>query len=213
MQVAETQVLQLPLDLPDAQAIGQGRENFQGFRSNAPLLLLGERLQGAHVVQAIGQFDQHHSHIIGHSQEHLAQALGLLVLQVPLGHLAQSVYLTQLCNPINQAGHLIAEVLLQILYGDNGVLHHIVKKPSRNGGGVQTQIGQDPGHSQGVLDIRLARGALLAGMSRLSQVIGPLDQLSTILGGGVRNMLKQALKASSLHTHFLSPFAQFGFLW
>ncbi len=77
LQVAEGQVLQLPLDLPDAQAAGQRRVDVQRLARDAPLLLGAHVAQGAHVVQPVGQLDQHHAHIADHGQEHLAQALDL----------------------------------------------------------------------------------------------------------------------------------------
>ena len=76
LQVAERQVLELPLDLPDAQPIGQRRVDLHRLLGDAPLLVGRQILERPHVVQAIGQLDEHHADVLGHGQEHLAHVLG-----------------------------------------------------------------------------------------------------------------------------------------
>ena len=73
--------------------------------------VFGEGGEGVHVVQAVGKLDEHHAHVVHHGQEHLAQALGFLILEVPAAHLAELADLTQLGHPIHQTGYLVAELL------------------------------------------------------------------------------------------------------
>ena len=42
--------------------------------------LLGQVLQRAHVVQAVGELDQDDADVVDHGQEHLAEVLGLALL-------------------------------------------------------------------------------------------------------------------------------------
>jgi hypothetical protein len=77
LQEAERQVLQLPLDLPDAQPVGQRREDL--------LRLLRQRRRAGRLgggipaqrLQPRGQAQQHHPQVAREGQQHLAHALGL----------------------------------------------------------------------------------------------------------------------------------------
>ena len=76
----EGEVLELPLHLPDPEPLGQRRVDLHRLARD-PLLLLGRQaIQRAHVVEAIGQLDQHDPDVLGHRQQHLADVLGLLLL-------------------------------------------------------------------------------------------------------------------------------------
>ena len=55
------------------------RINIHGFLGNAPAFFGAEVLQRAHVMQTIGELDQHHAHIVDHRQQHLAHVLRLLL--------------------------------------------------------------------------------------------------------------------------------------
>ena len=76
IHVAEGQILKFPLDLPDAQSIGERGEDVERLLGNSLALALGHVAQGPHVVQAVGELDQHHSHVIAHGEEGLAQRFG-----------------------------------------------------------------------------------------------------------------------------------------
>ena len=43
------------------------------------LLVCGHCIQRAHVMQAVGEFDENYAHIARHRQQHLAEVLGLLL--------------------------------------------------------------------------------------------------------------------------------------
>ena len=81
----EGQVLELPLDLPDAQALGERRVDLGGLARDAQLLVDGQRAQRAHVVQPVGELDEDDADVLRHGQEHLADVLGLLLLVGPRG--------------------------------------------------------------------------------------------------------------------------------
>ena len=85
----EAEVLELPLELPDAQALGQRRVDLGGLAGDALLLLDGQRAQGAHVVQPVGELDEDDADVLRHGQEHLADVLGLLLLVGPGAELGQ----------------------------------------------------------------------------------------------------------------------------
>ena len=77
LQKTKSQVFQLPLDLPDAQAVGQWCKNLQRFsrqptrQGQLGLCKVAQRLQ------ARGQAQHHHPQIAREGQQHLAYVLGL----------------------------------------------------------------------------------------------------------------------------------------
>src|SRR5438552_67385 len=66
LQMAERQVFELPLQLPDAQSIGQRSINLHGLLSYAPALGRRPELERLHVVQAISQLDEDDADVLGH---------------------------------------------------------------------------------------------------------------------------------------------------
>ena len=50
VQVAKGQVVQTPLDLPDTQPVGQRGVYIQGFLGDPPALVLGQGVQGLHIM-------------------------------------------------------------------------------------------------------------------------------------------------------------------
>jgi hypothetical protein len=79
---AEREVLQLPLELPDAEAVGERCVDFLGFERGATQLGFGRGLHRAHAHELQRQPDQHQPHVGRESEQQLAQSLGLLGLQV-----------------------------------------------------------------------------------------------------------------------------------
>ena len=154
----EGEVLELPLDLPDAEAVGQGRVDLSRLTRDA--LLLGRRqgAERAHVVEPVGQLDEDDADVLRHGQEHLADVLRLLLL------MGQGAELAELGDAVDEACDIRAEVLLDV--GERGlrVFRDVVKQRRRDGHRVQPHLGQDAGHGQGVGDVRLAAGPLLLGM-------------------------------------------------
>ena len=71
VQVAQGQVLQLPLQLLHAQAVGQRGVDLHGLQALLPLFLGGLVLHGAHVVEAVADFNENHPDVMGHGHEHL----------------------------------------------------------------------------------------------------------------------------------------------
>ena len=109
--VHKAQVFQLALDGPHAEPVGQGRVNLQGLLGLADALFLAAIFQGAHIVEPVRQLDDHHPHVLGDGQEHLAQVLRLGFLP---GHQLPVTGLGQLGDPVHHLGdvsRLIADAL------------------------------------------------------------------------------------------------------
>ena len=106
LEVLEGQVLELVLDLAHAQPAGQGRVDVHGLAGDAHAALLGQVLEGAHVVQAVGELDQDDPDVVHHGQEQLAEVLGLALLGGGEGDLAD------LGDALDDVQDVGAEVLL-----------------------------------------------------------------------------------------------------
>ena len=107
LQVAEGQVLQLPLQLPYPQAVGEGGIDFQRLLGDAALPLRRQRPQRAHIVQAVGQLDKDHPQVFRHRHQHFSQVFRL---PGPVGGAGgMQGELAQLGGAINQLGDLGAE--------------------------------------------------------------------------------------------------------
>ena len=171
LEVVEGQVLELRLDLPYAQTVGQRGIDLQGLPGHGASSGQRQGLQRAHVVQAVGQLDEDHPQVLRHGHQHLPQALRLQVVAGGLlGHLPR--YVAQLGHPVHQLGHVRAELLLYLLHRHTAVLRHIVKERRRDGGGVELQIRQNGRRFQWMLQIRLARAPELALMSLERELVG-----------------------------------------
>ena len=78
IDVAKRQVFQFRLELPDPETVGQRGVNLECLVGDAGLLLRWQGAEGAHVVEPVGEFDEHDPDVVDHGQEHLAQVLRLL---------------------------------------------------------------------------------------------------------------------------------------
>ena len=91
------------------------------------LFRLWHVLQGAHIVQAIGQLDENDPNVLGHRHDHLAEALRLAFLT------AGKFQLAELSHPFHQDGHVVAKALRHLLGCDPCILDSIVEQRTRNG--------------------------------------------------------------------------------
>ena len=144
VQVPESQVIQLHLDLPDAQPVGQGRIYVQGFLGDTLPLFGSQGVQGLHVVKPVGQLDQHHADVLRHSHQHFPETFGVngvLVVGEP-----QSAWLkivearvdpVQLGYAVHQGADFPPVAGLNILKGHAAVLDYVVKQSCDDGVGVE----------------------------------------------------------------------------
>ena len=85
LQEAEGQVFQLPLELPEPQAVGERREHLARLERQ-PLARGGVAiLRGIEIDQLPREAREHEARIAHHRQQHLAQRLGLRRLEVVRG--------------------------------------------------------------------------------------------------------------------------------
>ena len=184
VQRGEGEVLELPAHLLHPEPVGQRRVDVEGLLRRAPLLPLGHDGERAHVVQPVGQLDQQDAPVVGHGDEHLADGgrllrlLGVELEPVELGH------------AVDDAGHPLAEGLLDRLERQPGVLHGVVQEGGGHGLLVEAELGHDRRHGDRVRDVGLARAPELP-------LVGPgggpagLDDHGGVVLGAVAGELGQ----------------------
>ncbi len=208
VDVAKAQVFQLPLHLPDAQAVGQRREDIEGLLGDAAAFCLGEEAQRAHVVQPVRQLDQHHTYVAVHGQKCLTQGFrGQLTLAVAFRRLVLNPgdgfviftqgflavlapgypgQLGQLGDALDQVGNGVPEVPLQVLIFNLGVLDRVMQQAGGHHLHRHGVLRQDGGDGQTVVDVGVSGGTLLSRVGALSHAVGAPHQIpvrSGVIGG------------------------------
>ena len=178
MKGGERQVLELPLDLVDAQPV---RERGVDLQRLARLQLLGVARQVAdrpHVMEPVRELDQQHTDVPRHGDDHLADRLGLVCL------LGLERHLVQLGDAVDDVRGLFAELLLDLLDRQRRVFDHVVEEGGHDRRGVHVQVGQDARDLQGMLDEPLPRRTELVTVALGGVFVRALDQLEVGFGVG-----------------------------
>ncbi len=181
VQRREREVLELPLDRVDAEAVRDRGVDVEGLLRLLDLLLLRHRADGAHVVQAVGQLDQDDPDVRGHRDHHLAVVLRLRL--VARGERQAG----ELRDAVDERRDLLAERRLHVLQRRRRVLHGVVEQRGAQRFGVEPHAGADLRHADWVDDELLARlaplvGVVLAGVDERSFDLVAVD-LQRALGG------------------------------
>ena len=192
--VAHGVVLQFALDGVEAEAVGEGDVEVRGLGGDFELLFRRHRVEGAHIVQPVGELDEDHAHILRHGEEDLLEVLGLqgdvLVIHHKVVDFGESV---------DDVGHHVAEKLAHVVEGVVGVLHHVMQQGADDGGGAEVHLGAaDHGHGDRVVDVGLAALAPHA-VVRVGGQLECLADLFALLRVGPRPYHLQQLAVLSHH--------------
>jgi hypothetical protein len=176
MERLEGEVLELPLDRVDPEAVRERRVHLERFARLLHLLLASEVLDRAQVVEAVGELDQDDADVLRHSHDHLAVVLRLGVLA------ALEVNPGQLRDAVHELRDVVAELGAQLLELDLGVLDDVVEQRGGDRLLVEPELGTDLRDPEGVVDEVLAGAPLLAGVSPLGRAERVRDQLAVEAG-------------------------------
>ncbi len=183
VQRREREVLELPLDRVDTEAVSQRGVDLERLARLLDLLLLGHRVDRAHVVQAVGELDQDDPHVGGHRDHHLAVVARLrLVARLEGDPL-------QLRDAVDDPRDLLAEALAHLLDRGGGVLDGVVQQRGAERLGVEAHRGADPRHADGVHDELLAGLAALLGVVLAGEHERVLDAGAVDVDGRVGGVL------------------------
>ncbi len=195
VEVVQAAVFQLFLHIQDAQTVGDGGIDLHGLPGLVPALLLRPGVAGAHIVEPVAELDDHDADIPAHGQQHLAQVLGLQLLDV------RELDLGQLGNTVHQQGHFLAKGGGQVGQRGGGILHHIVEQGGSDALTVHAEIQHQAGHGQRVADIRLTAAAADALVGLIRHVIGLLDHVHIVGFATGFDGLHQLIPGHDLRPH------------
>ena len=151
VQVAEGQIFQFPLDVANAQPVGQRRVDVEHLAGDAQPLLGRRVLDRPDGTGPFRQLDQGHTHVIHHGYEHAADVV-LLPLGLPQ-HIAFEGAMQRgdgghPQDAIDQFRYGLTELAGDFLQGHAFLTHGAIEHGRHQGFPVQTQFGQDLRHLQ-----------------------------------------------------------------
>src|ERR1700675_3378670 len=146
--------------------------------------------QRTHVVEAVGQLDEHHAHVGHHREQHLADVLSLAIFAVG------ELNLVDLGDTLDDMGHLIAEVGLNLFACGGGVFDSVMEEAGGDGRRVHLHLGQNFSYLKGMNDVRLAGGAHLALVMFYAKLPGFADKFNVFSGAVGLNLAKKNFDAT-----------------
>ena len=158
MECLEREVLELPLDRVDTEPVRDRGVDVERLARLVDLLLLGDRVDRPHVVQAVGELDQDDADVRSHRDHHLAVVLGLRLVARLEGQPGE------FRDAVDETSDLVAECLLDLVQRRGRVLDGVVEQRGAQRLGVETHARADLGDPDRVDDEVLARLAQLIGM-------------------------------------------------
>jgi len=163
-KIAEGEILQLPLHLPDAQAVGQWRVDQLAFTRHFIAQRARPVAQEAQRLDTASQAQHDHADVIYHGQQHLAQNLGLrlhlgstFAAAGPRRRTGQRTQAAQALEPVDEARHRVAKAGFQ----DVGRILDMIPCRKQQGRAANIDIkverGSDQCHAHSVLEHRFRR--------------------------------------------------------
>ena len=174
--VSEGEVFELAAKLSHAESVGEWGVDVEGFAGDLLLFFGIEVFERPHVVQAVGELDDDDAYVADHGEEHLADVLGLVIFAVG------EFDLVEFGDAFDDVGDLIVEAFGDLGGCDVGVFDGVVEQAGGDGGRIHFEVGEDLADFEGMDDVGLARGAVLAGV--LLDAEGPClaDEVEIVLG-------------------------------
>ena len=142
-------------------------------------------------MEPVGELDEDDADVVDHRQQHLAEVLGLPLFArrerdcADLGH------------PLDDVGHLGAEVLLDLFDGRQSVFDDVVQQAGGNGDRVEPHFGENAGHLERVHQVGLPRMPDLPLVLEGGKHVGPAKELAFLVGGIGSDLLEQVFESES----------------
>ena len=148
--------------------MGQRCIDIHRFLADVLLPVRSQELDGAHVVQTIGQLDEDGARVPGDGENQLAVGFGFSSGLIDFPDAADLGY------AVDHVGHFITEAFTDVIQRVVGVLDYVVHHGGNHRIDVQPQVGQDQGNGQGMGEEGFAALAHLIPVSLLGErVTGP----------------------------------------
>ena len=180
----ERQVFQLRLDVIESKSVSQGSIEIVRFAGYLQLLVGTLCLQGAHVMEPVGELDEQSPHICMYTLQNLTEIIDLLALVILL--------LGTFRNHVHKGAHIIAETAADITHGVRSILHHIMQQSRRHHVRVEFQVdAYNRRHRQRMQDIWFARLAALQAVRLTGKLKGSAYQLKIFCRETLRKPVMQ----------------------
>ena len=176
IDVLEAEVFEFAANLAHAEAVRDGGVDFEGLAGDFLLALGIEMLEGAHVVQAVGELDEDDADVVDHGEHHFAEVFGLRFFA------GGEIDFADLGDAFDDVGDLLAEFLADFDGGDRGVFDRIVEEAGGDGDGIHFHVGEDVADFERMDEVGLAGGAVLSGVVFLGEFVGALDEVEVVVG-------------------------------
>lgn len=157
VEVFEGEIFEFAFDFADTETVGDRSEYFHGFACDAELLFRREVVECAHVVQAIGEFDNHDANVFRHREEHFAE-----IFEVVFFARTAEANFSELGDAVDEHGDFIAKLRADGFEGNRCVFGNIMQESGGDGAGLHADFGKDFADGQGVFDIVLSGLAFLS---------------------------------------------------
>ncbi len=189
LEVAEREIFQFATNQAHSQAVRDGRVDVQRLARDALLLGRLEILEGAHVVQPVGQLDQNDADVVHHGQQHLADVFGLA--RFWRGH----VQAADFRDAFDEKGDFRSETFFDARDGILRVFDGVVEKRRGQRGGVHAHVGKDVGDFQEVRQVGLAGTAKLIVVALRGDFVGAAHHPGVFRGAVFAELLEQFFQA------------------
>ena len=207
LEVTECQVFEFPLDLPNAEAICERREDLHRLQGDAALLFdVLESPQCAHVVEAIAKLDQHHVDVFRHREKHLPEVLRLHAVAGDLVSRGEVHWqLFELRQTVDEPGDFAAELLTNDLVGNAAVLLNIVEQGCRERVAVELELDAHESDFEWMGDVGIAGSPKLAVMTLGGEFVRLADRTETLGRKIGRSSLQYGLDVRACGDGLLCP--------
>ena len=113
-------------------------------------------LERPHVVQAVGQLDEHDANVVDHGQHHLAQVFRLLLFA------RGEINFADLGDAFDNVRDLLAEFFADVDDGDRGIFYRVVQQARGDRDRIHLHFSENQGDFQRMDEVRFAGSAALA---------------------------------------------------
>ncbi len=170
LENAEGKILEFIANESHAEAVGDRRINFQSFACDTLLLVRLKVFDSAHVVEPVGEFDDHDANIVDHGQNHLANVFGLARFG------GQHVEAANFGYAFDEPGSFFAKTFLNARNGKFSVFNYVMEKSGGKRGGVHAHVGENVRDFQEMCEIGIAGAAELVAMALRGNFVGAANQ-------------------------------------
>ncbi len=155
VEMLERKILQLAAQFSHTQPMRDRRVDIHCLLRDPPALFGVQIFQSAHVVQAIGQLDQHHADIVNHRQQHFADVFSLLLLA------RDTADVRDLRQAFHEVGDFISEIFANRVLVGQSVFDDVMQQAGGYRHGIHAHVGKNVRDLQRMDQVGFPRLALL----------------------------------------------------